>query len=266
MVFRGYIDESYNNNQRIFTFSAVTGYGKDWRQMERAWKLILHSANRRLKKQGRPLISRYHASDCSGRRLEFQGWSLDERDAFVLDLFRIFKRVPVHVVALDMNLDDLCEVFPEWAYDRLKAAYFTLTRVLLNTIGEDYAGMSSHRPVKITLFHDQTAAGKYDPTILRVFNHTMLESDFRYKDYFTTIAPLTWQDCIALQPADLVAFEFMKDAEAREAGRKGRKSLTALLEMDSFGIHSKTFTRSGMENVRRAYERSGTDIASAIDG
>lgn len=262
MLFRGYIDENYNDNQCIFALSAVTSYGKYWRQLERAWKLVLADTNRKRKKAGLPKISRYHAADCSSCHGEFEGWSHSERDAFVLELFRIFHRVPLHIVALDMNLDELCEVFPEWSRDRLRAAYFLLTGVLLNTIGKDYAEMSGNHPVKIVLFHDQT--GKYDPTILRAFNRTMLETDFPYKDYFVTIAPLKWQDCIALQPADLVAFEFMKDAEARRDKRKVRRSLKALLKMDSFGRHSMTLSKKGMLEIRKAYVASGMDITTVI--
>jgi hypothetical protein len=257
VLFRGYVDESYNEGQKIFALSCLTSYGKLWLQMERAWKLHLASKNRKLKKARRRQISRYHASDCSGRHGEFEGWTHDERDEFVKGLFGIFKRVPVHAVGMDVNLDDLCEVFPELASDRLEAAYFVLTQALVYTIGEDYFGMSKGRPVKITLFHDRTTSGKYDPTILRAFSKTVVTSSFPYKGYFTTIAALSWEDCIALQPADLVAFEIMKDAEAREQARQERKSFKALLALEEFGIHSKTLSKTGMIEMREMMVRDG---------
>jgi hypothetical protein len=75
--------------------------------MERKWKLHLHAKNKELKKAGRRLISRYHASDCSGCHEEFEGWTRDERDAFVLGLFSVFEGFPSHTAALNMQLDDL---------------------------------------------------------------------------------------------------------------------------------------------------------------
>lgn len=257
MVFRGYIDESYNaQDQNLFALSCLTANGKGWSEMERAWRLNLTAVNKKLKKNGRPLIHRYHASDCSGRHGEFEEWTLAERDDFVLGLFGIFKRIPVHVVAYVMELDDLCEVFPEWAKDRLETAYAILPKFIMNTIGDDYRNMAHGAPAKITLFHDRTGGdGKYDPTILRSFNNQITDLNFPYKDYFTTIAPLSWEHCIALQPADLVAFECFKEAEAKLEARKSRRSFEALLNMDEFGIHIKSFTKDALHKFREHIER-----------
>jgi hypothetical protein len=92
VIFRSYIDESFDKDQKIFAFFCLTLMSKDWREMERIWKLRIDSVNKKLKKQHRQTISRYHASDCSGRRKEFKGWTHDERDEFVKDLFGVFKR------------------------------------------------------------------------------------------------------------------------------------------------------------------------------
>lgn len=224
--------------------------------MERKWKLYLAAKNKELRKVGRPLISRYHASDCSGRRGEFEGWTRDERDAFVLRLFGLFKQFPSHTAAFDMQLDDVCEVFPEWARDRLDAAYGLLTLFLMNLIGEDFAKFyKGGSTPKITLFHDRTASnGKYDPTILRSFDQQLNDPDFAYKEIFTTIASLAWQQSVALQPADLVAFECFKEAEARLAARKSRKSFTALLDMEAFGIHYRKFPKKALQKLCEALE------------
>lgn len=251
MIFRGYIDESYDNSQKLFALSCLISSGKDWMSFERSWKLHITAANKRLKKQGRPPITRYHASDCSGRRNEFQGWTHEERDAFVLGLFGIFQRIPLHAVAFDVDLNALCGIFPEWADDRLKTAYSVLTRFVMLTIGEDFnkIGRENH---KVTLFHDRTASdGKYDPTILEAFNFQVTDPNFGAKHYFTTMAPLDWQHCIALQPADLVAFEMFKESQARMDGRNRRKSFDALLDMETFGIHKRTFSRETMLKLRK---------------
>ena len=168
-------------------------------------------------------------------------------------LFGVIKRSKgMHAVAYTIELDDLCEVFPEWANDRLKAAYGLLPRFVMYTVGDDLHNLGKGTPVKVTLFHDR--AGEYDPTILRAFNTQMNGSGFRYKDCFTTIAPLAWQDCIALQPADLVAFESFKEAEAKLEARKERKSFQALIAMDAFGIHVKSFNKGILQDLRARME------------
>jgi hypothetical protein len=255
VFFKGYIDESYGPGQNVFAISCLLAKGKHWQEMERVWKLHLNAKNKELTKAGRPAISRYHASDCSGRRGEFDGWSLQERDAFVIGLFSIFRKVPMHTVVFNVQLNELCEVFPEWSSDRLEAAYELLTGFLMFLIGEDFEKFRQGVPVNITLFHDQTAGnGKYDPAILRSFNRQVNDPKFKYGNLFTTIAPQRWQHCIALQPADLVAFESFKEAERRLEGRKRRKSLDELIRMDTFGIHSKRFQKEALHKLRNYLE------------
>jgi hypothetical protein len=261
VIFRGYMDESFDKDQKTFAVACLTLMGKDWIELERIWRLRLESINRKLKKQHRTPISRYHASDCSGRRKEFQGWSHDERDDFVKDLFGVFKRIPVHNVCLDMKLDDLCEVFPEFAGDRLRAAYAVATQAVVELLAKDFCDLSGGRnDTRITLFHDRTANGRYDPVILKTFNDVILGPWFEFRHYFTTIAPMSWEHCIALQPADLVAFEVFKAAEGREEGRQRRKSLQALIDLEDFGIHSSRFPIEGMRGLRRTLDKRGLSL------
>jgi hypothetical protein len=263
VLFTGYMDESYDGaKQNLFVFSCLIARGKVWAEIIRAWKLQLSAVNKRLAKEGRPLISRYHASACSGCRDEFKGWSRDERDDFVRGLFGVVERSKgMHYVAYSIELDDLCEIFPEWAHDRLQAAYGLLPRFVMYTIGEDLYNYGKGRPAKVTLFHDRTGGeGKYDPIILRGFNTQMNGSDFRYKDFFTTIAPLAWQDCLALQPADLVAFESFKKVEAEIEARKLRKSFDALMGMEALGIHIKSFTKDILRELRARMEKDKAQI------
>jgi hypothetical protein len=256
VLFRGYIDESFDSKQNIFALSCILAKGSDWMEFERKWKLHLAAKNRELKKADRPLISRYHASDCSGRYGEFEGWSRDERDKFVLGLFQVFSQVPTFTVVYDVQVDELCgvfcEAFPDMAKDRLEATYHWLTTFMLIQIGKDLNGTTKNgSAIRFKLFHDQTGGnGRYDPTILRAFNKLMNDKTFSHREKFTKIAPLRWQDCIALQPADLVAFECFKQAEARLEARKSRKSFDALLNLGSFGIHSKTVNKEALEHLR----------------
>lgn len=253
MLFRGYIDESYGPDQNVFALSCLLARGSDWLDFERKWNLHLAAKNRELKKAGSPLISRYHASDCSGRRKEFEGWSRDERDAFVCGLFQIFRQIHTFTVVYDVRIDDVCEVFPEYAKDRLGATYFWLTTFMLIQIGKDLNGTPKNgSAIRFTLFHDRTSGdGSYNPTILRAFNRLKNDQTFSHREKFTTIAPLGWEDCIALQPADLVAFECYKQAEARMESRKSRRSFEELLNMGTFGIHSKTVDLDALKELKR---------------
>lgn len=253
MIFRGYIDESCDGKQDVFALSCILTRGKNWDEFVRKWKLHLAARNRLLAKAGRPPISRYHASDCSSRQREFRGWNHDERDSFVRGLFEVFKQVSTFTVVYDVQLSELCEVFPEYSADRLEAAYYWLTRFLMLTISNDirrYNKFGGH--VEISLIHDRTGGnGKYDPTIRRAFDQMVNDQTFHGREMFTTIAPMSWEKCIPLQPADLVAFETLKQAQARLEYRTSRRSFKALLDMGNFGIHSKTFNKSALTEFKK---------------
>ncbi|MGB7075407.1 MAG: hypothetical protein WA578_19745, partial [Candidatus Sulfotelmatobacter sp.] len=94
--------------------------------------------------------------------------------------------------------------------------------------------------------------GRSDGTILKAFNHQLMNEKFEHSKYFTTIAPLGWEDCLALQPADLVAFESCKYAERTT---KPRKSWTALLDLPQFGIHVKNFSKEALQEMRNDFEQ-----------
>ena len=254
MIFKGYIDESYDGNQKLFALSCLVALGKPFSEMERMWKLHLNAKNKQLAKQGRPLITRYHASDCSNKRGEYEGWSDEERDAFVLGLFGIFKRTDVHTVGIDVDLDNLCEVFPEFAGDRLELAYSVMLDFVMYTVAEDFYKLNPARDDwKITLFHDRTQ--KHDATILRQFRRSILDPGFQFGNFFTSITSLSWRDCLLLQPADLVAYEIFKEAQLKEKGQVSRRSFKALIDMESFGIHTRRFVdKESMLKLRRLGE------------
>jgi len=246
VIYTGYMDESLTVGQKLFTLSCLIASGKSWFEMERSWKLCLKAKNKQLKKEGRTLLRRYHASDCNGRHKDFEGWSVEEQIAFVKGLLATFKRTRgVHAVGYVLNLDELCEVFPE-TRERLEGAYYVLTKFVMQTIGDDFNEQGGGTPARVTLFHDRTPNGKYDGTMLRAFNHQIEDANFPHAHYFTTLAPLSWEDCIALQPADLVAFESGKYAERKIM----RKSFEAMLDLPQFGIHTKMFTKDILQMMR----------------
>ena len=59
---------------------------------------------------------------------------------------------------------------------------------------------------------------------------------------FTSITALQSRDCALLQPADLIAFEALRHAQYFHEGKKLRKSLDALVALDTFRIHLRWFT------------------------
>jgi hypothetical protein len=108
------------------------------------------------------------------------------------------------------------------------------------------------RPVQYVLFHDRC---NYDADLLRAFNQMLDDPTFVEKEMFSTLAPLSWEHCIPLQAADLIAYETFKDSEGKITGRPRRKSFDFILEMERFGGRAKVFDVASIQLLREAVDK-----------
>lgn len=250
VFFRGYIDESYDPEyENVFTLSCLLSTGRIWLDLSRAWRLMLDSWNRRLKKHRRPKISRYHAADCSNLKKEFKDWSIDEQKELFADILKIFKRHQVDTVALSVNLQDMDAYFPEARKhaqpDFRTFLYGMTTRFLIGRIADRFC--TRYPNPRIALVHDRNA---YDAVMLDGFNQQMADPAFEHKHCFTAFAPTGWEHCIPLQPADLVAYENFKDALRKINPRERRISLKMLIDLDAFSGRAQSMDKPAILRLR----------------
>ncbi len=104
---------------------------------------------------------------------------------------------------------------------------------------------------KITIFYD---GGKLSPMAARAFSSLKNDGPRDGEDvaqHFVTMAPLSWEDCLLLQPADLLAFEGMKRVDGHLNGSRAiRKSFAALLG-NKVDIGVAAFTDAYFSEVKR---------------
>jgi hypothetical protein len=265
LLIKGYIDESYgcekdDPSTQIFTLSCAMSNIKGWAAIESGWKKCLAAKNKSLKAQGRKLITRYHATDCSTFHGEFEGWKKDEQIAFAKDLMASLTRGDawVNVVAYSMPMEAFLAEFPEHKDDPMPACY-SLIKMLMLEIA-DQVNLARRRYMKskradVVLFHERCP---YDASILNSFNKAIADETFPERGMFHSIAPLGWESCIALQPADLIAYETFKDAQRRFSGRNRRKSLDFLLSTDAFGGRARTFKDGAFAILRKVIDSEKT--------
>ena len=262
MLIKGYIDESYgmDNNDpstMLFTLSCAMSNVKGWAAIESSWKKCLASKNESLKSQGRPLISRYHAADCSGFHGEFSDWDKEkDQIPFVKDLLASLTRGDgwVNVVAYSMPMEPFFEEFPECKDDPLPACYSLIKLLMLEITDQIELARQRHKKPKradVVLFHDRCP---YDASILNSFNNAIADETFTERGMFHSITPLGWETCIALQAADLIAYETFKDSQRQFSGRKRHKSLDFLLSTDTFGGRARTFKPSAFSLLRKVID------------
>lgn len=243
-MLRGYIDESFNRD--LFNLSCLVSADGTWFWFVLDWLKWLGGKNASLKAQGRRQLSRYKAADCSSLVGEFAGWTKHEQIEFTQGLLGVFRRHPLHIISYSLNLAELIKEIPETKPNPVGFAYVLLLNFLMIEIG-DYT--LKKQPSAISLVHDRC---NYDAALLEAFDHLMDDLNFEYRESFTTISPMSWEHCVPLQPADLIAYENFKDAERRlKKKSRMRKTLELLLELDSIGGRAKGFDEMSLRELKR---------------
>jgi hypothetical protein len=84
----------------------------------------------------------------------------------------------------------------------------------------------------------------------------MKDPTFRGKDMFSTIAPMGWEHCVPLQPADLVAYESFKDALRKYNAKASRPSLDYLLQSKQFEGRAKQLVTENLDEWKQILDSS----------
>jgi len=251
MVLRGYIDESEKDADH-FTLSCIISTGEQWNALETDWKGVLAAKNHELSDAGRKTITRYHATYCNSRWGEFKGWHRDGEIEFTASLLGIFNRYEFNQHSYSLSLKELASTIPEVKPNPKGFAYVILLSFILIDIAQET--LSANKGSLINVFHDTC---DYNAALREAYDEMIEgeESPIReYRHRFISMTPMIWRHCIALQPADLIAYEngkeFDRQFHATPKREKVRKSLGAIMASGRVGGSSARFSPLGMQQVK----------------
>jgi len=240
----GYMDDSGSTESHLLTLSCLVGHGGMWWWIEQAWLNVLEKKNKELRAQGRKELSRYHAADCSFRYKEFEGWTVDEQIELTDQLIRKVFRHPMVIVSYTLDTKDLVAEFPEAKGKPHGLAHIFLLNHIVKYIAEKILTDKRYLHDRIALIHDRS---EYGAVLLEAFNHLKNDETLMNRERFTTIAPMGWEDCVPLQPADMIAYSNFKTVER---GHKKRKDFALILDLDSIGGRGVFLKREAFREIR----------------
>ena len=240
VLLTGYIDESYTGEEHPVTFGLNCVYAtyQDWFWIETGWNKVIAAKNKQLIAAGRKPIRRYHSKEISNFENEFADWTGDERTEFTQSLLsRGIDGNFLQTYGVTANLQQLADDWPRVKFEGVKEfGYHAMLRLIMLKL-EDMIPRHFGTGTRITLIHERCP---YDGILLSAFNH-YLNARPNAASLFTSIAPMGWEDCIPLQPADFWAYEAMKETHRYRSGLKSRdrrKSLQAALDLENVGAIS----------------------------
>jgi hypothetical protein len=255
-VLKGYLDESVSGDKSVFGFSCVFSDGSTWEQLGRDWAGVIEKKNCDLIRRGKPPISRYHAGDCSTNQGEFASWSPDnhyaEKTEFFKELLDVLRRHPLNGTGYTLYTDDLRTEIPDAKNKEEGYGYALILQYIMRTIGSFMDGGQNSRE-RIALFNDRC---DYDSVLVQTHKMMLERTDFLEKEHFLSIAALGWKDRVALQPADLIAYENMKETERHLADHVAkrpivRRSLQEILALDTFAGRLEQLDRNTLRELKK---------------
>ena len=159
-----------------------------------------------------------------------------------------------------MPLQLLVQEFPETKPNPIGFAYITLLTHMMEQIGD--TTLSIYKQDVISLHHDRC---DYDAALQEQFAGLVAEdSTFKYRNRFTSLTPESWQDCLLLQPADLIAYENFKESMRAHTNRDRRGSLAAIVDLDAVSGRSRGFTQQGIREMKSIVDGLGEDAKAIL--
>jgi hypothetical protein len=215
-----YADES--SNERTFNFGGWLARSDEWEKLESQWARRLEFERRRHGK-----LDRFHATHCNGQKGDYKNWSVLDRVEHTKALLRIITRRGVAAVCAGLDLSAMLDIYPSDKKDPLAAAYYITVKQLMIMIARSVKRKGEY---KVAIIHDW--ANDYNKVIKEAWTRTKDDSRWPQanRDLFVSCTPMKWQDRIALQPADLIAYDTFKLLDQTiHSTPKMRKSLQSLI-------------------------------------
>jgi hypothetical protein len=197
-VLKTYMDESgTHGDSPVVTVGAYIGQPNVWRDWTKDWKRQLHKVP-----VSKKPIEVFHAVDCANRDGEFEGWTREERTAFVIELLPIFPRHSIVGCAIGIHMKSFEEAMSDHSDLRemfgtpYTACFQWVIQTILNTLD---AYRSDHR---IAFFHE---CNDYTDEARKAFEWVQTNRPSGNKGI--TLAFGSKADYVPLQAADVLAYE-----------------------------------------------------------
>jgi hypothetical protein len=234
LIFQFHCDISYDGNPdcnikgkthdpRTYVFGGFFASATTWGNVEKEWKRI----NADYK------VPRFHAAHLNSKTYEYNGWSDAKKIAFSKELLDVVHAQGNRMYAVTCGIfaDKYRRIISEDGRRKMGHPYLACFNSCVARVARmmDEPGTGNIRPEdKFAVLIDQDD-GCFDA--VRNFYQIKDNVNFPYRSRLATCAPLKMEECVAMQPADLIAYEAFKRLHAqRNEKREIRHVLKSLMK------------------------------------
>jgi len=220
VLFKFACDESYDSRKdppydaKTYVVAGFFSEARIWEKVERRWK----NANERFR------VPRYHASHLNAKTYEYEGWSDAEKIRYSKQMVRIIKdqKMKMHAVSCGLQVDDYREIISEQGRLNFGPPYLACFKTCLTMIATEMRDFAPEDQFAVVL--DQNP---FQHLAVKIFYDLKKDPTYKYRSRFATCTPGEAEEHIALQPADLIAYETFRLLQTK---RKGSDDVRAVLQ------------------------------------
>jgi hypothetical protein len=260
-----YLDESYNS--ATFAVGGFLAPAWRWRRIVSAWKARLDYESRKSAKKGYPPIKRYHATDCSNLKREFdekKGWSRSRQIRLTKRLCEIIEDGMPSGIVVGGRLGDVRNHFGPDEKAAKEAIYDLCLRMILVIVAKEIGDRFSDAKVKVT--YDQSK--DFGRVAKSAYEMLVFDPGAQFlPNFFIGMEGGDSRTCIPLQPADFLVYEGMKQLDGiRRGNDEIRKSLVAVIGTE-IPLFISQFTDQNFHSIRHMVEnkRQGRPIEEGVE-
>lgn len=222
LIFKFHCDISYDgtpegnvkgerHDPRTYVFAGFFSSESTWDEVERDWIAIN-------KKYG---VSRFHAAHLNGKKHEYEGWDDIRKMEYSKELVAAIHRQGqrMYGVTCGMFADEYRQVISEEGRRKMGSPYLACFNSCIARVARmmDEPGPRNIQPTDRFAVLIDTDDGYLDA--ISNFNKMKEDMGFRYRSRLATCTGVSMDEVVAMQPADLIAYETFRRLHAWRNGK-----------------------------------------------
>ncbi len=238
-----YCDESYDSPQNRplnYCVAGLLGDEATFRKLESNWLGINHRCG----------VKRSHAAPLNARDGEYLGWDIRKQQQYSKRLLRALQKRggALQVTSIGIHADSYRHLFSVEAQERFGHPYIACFKMCIAMLASYMRKLPEDHRLSVIFEQNELSAD-----IVRAFN-LLKTLDQELGSRLATCTPGQWDKHVALQPADLVAYESMRLIKAQRSGSDIRWAFKQLFGISGFmGYY---LDRASLEEMAPLAERA----------
>ena len=244
MLFRFCCDESHEGKQgsECYTISGFSSNCPTWEEVEERWQGINRSY----------AVPRFHAQHLNRRDTEYDGWSKRKADSYSAELLKVVNEQGKRMRAYNcgMHCDAYRAVVSENGRAKLGHPWMVCFNSCVAMIAKDMETLPPDDVIEIVV----ERGGGFDDEAVETFERMKVNPRFPYRHRLKSCTPMTPEQRVGLQVADLMAYEYFKRLNNRVRDSRMRPPYDLIRRHNSFeegffGSVTLTALNAGIEST-----------------